>query len=89
MSSQRNAGIVGGIQHIQTPAFLGGRSLHPLQRTGQAPHQADYAVRKAPLGPSGFGGNMTAPPMSLASPPVLTPAIAGGIAATRSSVYHV
>jgi hypothetical protein len=88
MSSQRNAGNVGNNVHLHTPAFTGGRSLHPQQRLGQAPISGFHVV-KASLGPSGFGGNFVAAPLNLSSPPVLTAAVSGGIGATRSSLFHV
>jgi hypothetical protein len=30
-------GVTGGTYHVQTPAFIGGRSLDPIQRAGMSP----------------------------------------------------
>ncbi len=76
------------VLHMPTPAFLGGRSLHPAQRIGAALHYG-LPVRAAPIGgPGAIESGLYAPPMNLAPPPVLTPAIQGAFF-TRDGSHHI
>lgn len=64
---------VNGIEHVQTRAFVGGKSLHPLQRMGAAP--VGLGVIPPVGGGGGFGNAPPAAPTRLGNPPTQTFAV--------------